>query len=177
MFCLPFMYACRFYWFEVLECGRRLLLASVIGIVSLESSAAPVLGLLISLGFIQVFNARPFKNEHNNNLGLVLQYSLTLLFVAGLMIKLDEGGAIVNDDQEDQKVFGIVLLVILSFGPLSIIFQSALSYFSVGHTLLTPPTNKEEDRNESLNIINEPNKDALKPGVNGPHLQKHGSKF
>ena len=39
----------------MLECVRRLLLASVIGMVPADSAAAPTLGLIIALVFIFVF--------------------------------------------------------------------------------------------------------------------------
>jgi len=55
----------------VLECARRLLLASIVGIVSPEASAAPVLGILLSLGFAWAFTEmKPFKKAEDCALGV-----------------------------------------------------------------------------------------------------------
>ena len=56
-------YRREFYWFEALECVRRLFLASIVGIVSEDSAASPVLGILIGLIFIHVFTElKPFQS-------------------------------------------------------------------------------------------------------------------
>ena len=39
------------YWFESLDCIRRLLLAAIVGIVSNDPAVAPVLGILIATSF------------------------------------------------------------------------------------------------------------------------------
>ena len=44
-----------YYWYEVLDCVRRLLLAAIIGVVSFTATAAPVAGFAISIGFTWVF--------------------------------------------------------------------------------------------------------------------------
>lgn len=70
-------YYCVPVW-SVLECFRRLLLASVVGLVAEDSTAAPVIGLYLALGFLYVFTRwTPFRNEDDNHLGIVLAYSLT----------------------------------------------------------------------------------------------------
>ena len=80
----------EFYWFEVAECGRRLLLASVIGVVAEDSAAAPTMGLLICFGFLWVFTKlEPFKDDGDSMLGVVLAYSLALLFLAALLLKVN----------------------------------------------------------------------------------------
>ena len=43
------------YTFEALECGRRLLLASVIGVLDSESAASPTLGILLCFCFNHIF--------------------------------------------------------------------------------------------------------------------------
>ena len=67
-----------------MECIRRLLLASIVGIVSNESSASPVLGILLSLTFAWVFtDLKPFKDKSDSRLSVVLGGSLILFFLAG----------------------------------------------------------------------------------------------
>jgi hypothetical protein len=113
-----------FYFFEVLECVRRLLLGAVVGIVAEDSAAAPVLGLLIAQAFVAVFNKEPFKTAADSRLGQVLAYSLVLFFMAALMVKVDATG----DDANDQRVLGALLLVVLSLGPVAVVVELVLSY-------------------------------------------------
>ena len=70
-------YRPAFFYFEVVECFRRLLLASVIGIIASEkSSASSLLGLLVSSLFIYVFSKlEPFTIPSDNDLSVVLSYS------------------------------------------------------------------------------------------------------
>ena len=52
------------FYFEVVECGRRLFLASIIGIVSPDANAAPVMGTIIAIIFSLVFSyVQPLKKE------------------------------------------------------------------------------------------------------------------
>ena len=112
-----------FLRFEVLDCVRRLLLASVIGVVSSDSAAAPVLGLVISTVFIGVFSAlKPFKSKDDNTLAVILAYSLMLLFLAALMIKLDA----TSDDEEDQEALGYILIAVLAAGPAALLFLTLM---------------------------------------------------
>ena len=57
-------YNAKNYWFESLECVRRLLLAAIVGIVSEDAAAAPVLGILIAAAFTYIATRiRPFKEK------------------------------------------------------------------------------------------------------------------
>ena len=90
----------KYYWFEVLECVRRLLLASIIGIVSQDAAGAPVLGIFICLVFCFIFtNEKPYADPSNSGLSILLAFSLTLFFLAALMMKVD----VTSDDKSDQK--------------------------------------------------------------------------
>jgi hypothetical protein len=74
----------EYYFFEVIECCRRLSLASIIGIVAADSAASPVIGLCISLAFNYLFaSLEPFLAAEANIFSIVLSNSLTLFFVAG----------------------------------------------------------------------------------------------
>ena len=65
------------------------------------SAAAPIAGILVCLVFVYVFiELKPFKNPSDSNLGIVLQYSLTLFFLSALMIKVDAA----PDSDADQQV-------------------------------------------------------------------------
>jgi len=111
-------YHTEYFWFEVLECVRRLLLASAVGMVAADSAAAPTLGLLIALAFVYVFDHfMPYKSRENSTLGVVLAYSTALLFLGALLIKTTAE----NDDASDQRVFGFLCTATLFSGPLMIL--------------------------------------------------------
>ena len=119
-------YETKCYWFEVLDCVRRLLLASIIGLVSEASAVSPVLGLLISIFFTWIFTEfKPYKYSNDNLLSILLAYSLCLFFLAALMIKVDLTG----DDKDDQALFATVLIVLLFLGPMLLLFQSVYALF------------------------------------------------
>jgi hypothetical protein len=66
------------------ECARRLLLASIIGITAADSAGSPVIALCICLFFIGVFlTLMPLANASSNVISVVLAYSLTFFFLAG----------------------------------------------------------------------------------------------
>mmetsp|Transcript_86908 Transcript_86908/g.168344 ORF Transcript_86908/g.168344 Transcript_86908/m.168344 type:complete len:312 (-) Transcript_86908:193-1128(-) len=113
-------YSPEYYFFEVLECVRRLLLASVIGLVAEDSTAAPVIGVLVTLVFLYAFTRwAPFVDKDDNALGIILAYSLTLLFLAALLIKADISG----DFTHDQAVFGVILSLVILAGPCALVAQ------------------------------------------------------
>jgi hypothetical protein len=98
------------YYFEVLECIRRLLLASVIGIVASDSAASAVLGILISQFFLAIFlKLKPFKDVDDSWLATVLSYSLTLFFLAALMIKVCEDIKSKNETMSQQDTFSLYI--------------------------------------------------------------------
>ena len=113
----------KYYWFEVLECVRRLLLASIIGIVSQDAAAAPVLGIFICLVFCFIFtNEKPYADPSNSGLSILLAFSLTLFFLAALMMKVD----VTSDDKSDQNIFGALLIFLFFAGPLAVVGQASL---------------------------------------------------
>jgi hypothetical protein len=117
-------YKCKFFLFEIVECIRRLLLASVVGIVSPGTPANAVVGLLICLVFLFVFiKFAPFVDSYDNITGVILAYSLTLLFLAALMEKVNA----TSQDRSDQRIYGICLIIILAWGPASILCQWCVS--------------------------------------------------
>jgi uncharacterized membrane protein YgcG len=105
------------YNFEVLECFRRLSLASMIGITDPESAISAVLGLLICLGAVYIFvGYKPYKNPKDSELGITLAFSLLLFFLSALMLKV---AATASLSIEDQEIFGYMLCGVLAAGPLA----------------------------------------------------------
>ena len=59
---------------------------------------------------------QPLKRD-DTVFGIVLAYSLVLLFIAALMIKVDA----TSDDEDDQEIFGLLLVAILFAGLVSLV--------------------------------------------------------
>lgn len=101
------------FYFEVLDCARRLLLASIVGLIAVNSPANAVAGLLICLFYIYVFlKLEPYNEQTTNDVSVVLSYSLSLLYLAALMIKVD----VVTSAPSDQNTYGILLILVLFAG-------------------------------------------------------------
>jgi Ca2+-binding EF-hand superfamily protein len=98
----------------------------VIGIASEESALAPVIGILLCLGFLHIFCQRPFKEEEDSSLGILLTYSLTFIFMSALLIKVDQQ----PDGPLERRLFGFVLVFLLMMGPGVIIMNLLTSVLS-----------------------------------------------
>jgi len=160
-------YSTRFYWFETLECMRRLLLASVIGMASAGSAASPTLGLLISVTFTFIFvDKKPYKKAADSKLAVTLAYSLAALFLGALLVKVDA----TSDDTNDQALFGYLLVLVFMAGPLASIIQflasaSASTKAAFPATAEVMKSAKPDDNQATdVNSPEDPMK-ALKTGV------------
>ena len=143
---LTHAYKAPFFWFEVLECVRRLALASIIGIVSERSAAAAVLGTVISGMFTWVSTTlRPFKEISDNTLGVVLAYSLQFFFISALLIKVE---VTQDDDDRDQDIFAALLIICLFAGPIAICI-------AVCSEVLSSNLHEEEDKERNEGEVDE----------------------
>ena len=145
-----------------MECFRRLLLASVIGVLSADSAASAVIGLIGCVVFIYVFvEMKPFKNDDDCNLGIVLSYSLTFFFLAALMIKVD----VANESSVNANLFGALLLAVLGVGPIAIMVQLASSQIktlrSLGNIFFGSPVKVNESVDPKTLIADEGAAEAI----------------
>ena len=68
---------------------------------------------------------QPLKRD-DTVFGIVLAYSLVLLFIAALMIKVDA----TSDDEDDQEIFGMLLVATLFAGPVSLVlFETGRKWY------------------------------------------------
>ena len=112
------------YFFESVDCVRRLLLAAIVGIVSEDAAAAPVIGIIVATAFGWIFtNFKPFKEDADNMINEIMAFALLFFFVAALMIKSD----MTSDDEEDEKTFGFLLVFILVSAPLFLMLVTVSS--------------------------------------------------
>jgi len=111
-------YKPEYYLYEVVECVRRLSLASVIGMLPAETASSPTTGFIICIFFNFVLTTlQPFLRSDDNSLGIVLSYSLSFFFLAAILIKVDA----TKDDKDEQRTLDVLLVILLFWGPLSII--------------------------------------------------------
>lgn len=77
------------YYYEVIECVRRLSLAAAIGLANQESIVAAVVGMIICFGFVTViFTFNPYRYPDDHNLAITLSNSLAIVFLSALLIKV-----------------------------------------------------------------------------------------
>jgi len=101
-------------------------LASIIGIASEDSALAPVIGVLLCLVFLHLFSKRPFKDDDDSSLGIILTYSLSFIFLSALLIKVN---AQPQGDLEEQ-LFGVLLVLLLIVGPGIVVMDMFWSFLS-----------------------------------------------
>ena len=125
-------------------------MTSVIGIASEDSASAPVIGFLLCLAFLHFFSKRPFKQEDNSTLGIVLTYALAFIFLGALLIKVNAQPS----SNLERMLFEAILVFLLLMGPLIIIMNSARSVLMKRLNLLGKEAIRGERtaRNKSIQI-------------------------
>jgi len=112
---LTFPYKIEFYYWELIECFRRLTLGVVVAFFGFNTAFVGVFGLVISFFFIYLHvEYEPYKEFADNKLGIILAYSQALLFLVGLLIRTNA-----FDESLDDAI-GTVLIVLFFMGPLVI---------------------------------------------------------
>jgi len=118
-------YKSEYFYFEAVECLRRLLLAAIIGIISENSGLAAIVAFVICIAFNFVFvKMKPFKDPDDSFLAIMLTYSLSLLFLAAIMLNVEIGA----ESGFNQQVFGVLLVIIILMGPIGIILYVSWKY-------------------------------------------------
>ena len=106
-------YEPKAFWFEVVECFRRLLLSSMLILVADGSAAQVVTAMIICLFSIKVYSYySPFAVEKDDILAEVAQWQLFFVFFAALMIRVNATG----DSTSDQAALAGLLIFVTSVG-------------------------------------------------------------
>jgi len=112
---LTLPYKNEFYYWELIECFRRLTLGVAVAFLGFSTAFVGVFGLVISFFFIYLHvEFEPYKELADNKLGIILAYSQALLFLVGLLIRTNA-----FDESLDDAI-GTVLIVLFFIGPLVI---------------------------------------------------------
>jgi hypothetical protein len=106
-------YQRRAFWFEVLECIRRLALSSLLIMIHDGSVAQIVVAICACLVSIKVYSYyTPYAHGDDDILTEVTQYQLFSAFFAALLIRVDA----TSDRPEDQRNLSVALIFISSAG-------------------------------------------------------------
>jgi hypothetical protein len=102
-------YSPQYFWFEVVECVRRLMLSSMLILVDDGSVAQVVVAMLLSLVSVKVYgHYHPYADDDDDMLAEVAQWNLFLLLFAALLLRVDATG----DDARQQQLLGWLLIFI-----------------------------------------------------------------
>jgi hypothetical protein len=86
-------YVPKRWYFELFDCARRLLLGAVPVLIFRGSSLQIIIVLLISLCSVATFMYfNPYIHVHDNNLAILAQWSITLVLISALIIKIQALG-------------------------------------------------------------------------------------
>jgi len=101
------VYAPSYFFWEVLEMYRRVLLVGALPLLSARSSRRAALGVVFALlSAVAYREMQPFAVGHNNQLAHVAQLSILLTFGAALALDTDIGNNVDNT-----FLFGLLLVV------------------------------------------------------------------
>ena len=125
-------YKPQFWWFEVVECGRRLLLSGGLVFVSPGSAAQGLYALVLSLGFVRLYSGCcQYPDAFENRVAEIAQWQLAMTFLAALLIRVDVSS---NVSVYDERIFDVLLVIITFTGP-AIAFLTPIMPYLMGQPL------------------------------------------
>jgi len=110
-------YRPEFWYFEVIETTRRLLLTSVLSVIQSGSSQQAVLACLFSLAYIKLYNkCAPYDSPSTSSLAEMGQYQIFFTFFFALILQNN-----LIPGEIWQEIIG-VFLIILNMGVILMVF-------------------------------------------------------
>lgn len=101
-------YVPKRWYFELFDCARRLFLGAIPVLVDRGSVLQIIFVLLISLFSVAILmRFSPYIHGQDNNLAVVAQWSITLVVISSLIIRVSSTGA--GDDVNDEILGGILI--------------------------------------------------------------------
>ena len=114
-------YSLDFYWWELIECLRKVLLTGLFVFYEKGSLSQLVIGLLICLSFIIAYHhCKPYLHASDNAFQQLCQLSIFITLLTGLT-RYDEGHCGRRDCEEGETSTITVVLVVCALLPLAII--------------------------------------------------------
>ena len=101
------MYKPRYWYFEVIECVRRLIMTGMLVLVRPGETTQVAVAMLFAIISIVLYtHLRPFENPHDNRLAIVSQWAIFFTLFAAMLIKTK----VDDEDDYDQTLFGLILV-------------------------------------------------------------------
>ena len=76
-----------FWYWEIVECTRRIMLTAVLSVVSPGSSTQNLFGIVLALFYIRIYGFyRPYEEDSDDALGEFAQFEIFFVFLASLII-------------------------------------------------------------------------------------------
>ncbi|CAN0168925.1 unnamed protein product [Ectocarpus sp. 12 AP-2014] len=116
------------FYYEVIECGRRVLLAGVIVFIYPNTAAQIAVTLMIAFAFVVISEAMdPYKSEWDrwiNRMGHVVVFSSMFL---GLLLKVN----VSDEHTASQRVFEVVLVAVHALMVMAIVGETVVLFFQL----------------------------------------------
>lgn len=117
-------YEPKFWYFELVECARRLTFTAVIGFVSNGSVLQVIVSMLLAIMFVRIYNATsPFVKDSHDSLAEIAQWATFLTMFCALVIKSQENGGV---EEENSSWVDLALVVVQTFIPCLLFYQQVL---------------------------------------------------
>lgn len=130
-------YRCEYYYFEVVDIGRRILLTACLAIITPGRPLQLVIGFIMSTVFtIFIANSRPFEQSDDNLVSIVTQLCTTCSFFTFLLLRVSVIAPKISN----------VIVIIFAITPLFFIVY-ALRWFCP--CFWTPKTQVVDEANEN----------------------------
>ena len=141
-------YEPKFWYFELVECARRIVFTAVIGFVSNGSVLQVIVSMLLAIMFVRIYNATsPFVKDSHDSLAEIAQWQTFLTMFCALVIKTQENGA--TGVEENKWVdMAIVLVQLIIPGLLAYQFLSTGKLNSVSDEAIREDLDNEKEKVE-----------------------------
>ena len=119
-------YESDFFWWELVEIVRKLVLTLILVLFMEGSASQIVFTMLVSFVALLLLAAyRPYRADDDDSTAIVAQVGLVLTTFANLLLKVDVTG----EDGWDRQAFDAVLVMTIIFVPLFAIAEVIREYF------------------------------------------------
>jgi len=126
---LSFLYEAyeeRYWWWEVFECVRRLLLTGILVFFEQGSTIQIVVGCLIALLSIKMYSScRPFVDHKLDPVAETAQWQVFLTLFAALCLRAKVSG----DSPQEKEAFGVLLVLLNTCTPVGVTVMPFMSSF------------------------------------------------
>ena len=121
-------YEADYFWWELVEIARKLVLTLIL-VLFMEGSATQIVAtLLVSFSTLLLLSAyRPYRADDDDSTAIVAQVGLVLTMFASLLMKLDVTG----EDGWDKEVFDAILVLVLLSVPLFALGEITREYLMI----------------------------------------------